>query len=411
MPETIFRPARILLPQNIPLDQWAVVACDQFSSQPAYWEEVRARVKGRPSAFHLVFPECWLESADAAAYIAGIHGAMDRALADGTLGELPEGYLYCQRTLSTGQVRHGLVGALDLERYSYRPQDRTAVRATEGTVTDRLPPRMAVRRGAALELPHVLVLLDDREKTVLEPLAAAVGEMVLEYESPLMLGGGSIRGWRLGQAQAARAQAALAALEAKGGMVYAVGDGNHSLAAAKECFEELKKSLPREVWERHPARYALVELGNLYDPSLVFEPIHRVVTGVDPGGLVAEMTARLGLSPRERGAQRIGLVATRDGGPRWITKPSSPLAVGSVQAFLDEYLAARPGGTVDYIHGEEALRELVGGRGDALGLLLPPMPKEELFPAVEAGGVLPRKTFSMGHARDKRYYLEGRKIR
>lgn len=410
---TTFRPAgQLLLPnKEIPLAQWAVVACDQFSSQPEYWEEAGRLTAGGPSAFRFILPECWLEEDNAGA-IGAIQEAMSQALRDGTLRAVEGRYLYCQRTLSTGRVRHGIIGVLDLEQYDYHPGSPAMVRATEGTVADRLPPRMAVRRGAALELPHVLVLLDDRARTVVEPLAALTGEMTLEYDGSLMLGGGSIRGWSMTPDQGARVDAALAALEAQGGMTYAVGDGNHSLATAKECFEELKHTLSREQWEHHPARYALVELGNLYDDSLEFEPVHRLLVGVNPGELLDTLTRELGLIPQGGDAAQ-GLGICLDGQKeltRWIGAGASPLAVGSLQPVLDAYLAVHPGAGIDYIHGDDDLRRLVAGRPDALGILLPAMPKEDLFPGVMADGVLPRKTFSMGHARDKRYYLECRAI-
>lgn len=408
----IFKPADILLPADIPTNRWCVVACDQFTSQPEYWNQAADLTACVPSTFSLIFPECWLEQADAAARIARIQQSMESYLAGGVFRELPGRYIYLERTLPSGAVRHGLIGALDLEQYACHPGETGKIRATEGTVPERIPPRMAVRRGAALELPHVMVLIDDPGRTVIEPLAGAADGLTAEYAGELMLGGGAVRGWSLSGTLAAQVDRALDTLSEKSEMLFAVGDGNHSLAAAKACFEELKKMQPRSVWENHPARYALVELVNIYDDALVFEPIHRIVFDSDRESLLAAMKTELGASGLRTAdnAQQLYLLFGEEQRRVWLNAPTSPLAVGSLQKFLDGYLASSSG-RVDYIHGDEELRALLRKNPGAIGFLLPPMPKESLFPGVLADGALPRKTFSMGLAQEKRYYMEARKIR
>ena len=308
---------------------------------------------------------------------------------------------------------------VDLEQYDYEPGSKTAIRATEGTVTARIPPRVAVRKNAPIELPHVMLLADDPKGTVIEPLAAQTGEMTPVYDFELMEEGGHLRGWELTQeqkAQVARAIAALAAPQAfrqryhlgeeEPVLLFAVGDGNHSLATAKECYERQKRLTPPDQWENLPARFALVELCNLHDPSLEFEPIHRVVFGVEPQELLSELakTGRLG-----EGAVR----CLYQGGETTVDLPRGrgELAIGPLQRFLDRWLGEHPQAQIDYIHGAEVARRLAESQQDAVAFLLPPMEKDALFPTVIHDGVLPRKTFSMGRAQDKRFYLEARKIR
>ncbi len=418
MEKPLMKPADILLPRDVPLERWCVVACDQYTSQPDYWERARLAAGEGPSAYHLVYPECYLKTTDPAEYTRNINAAMARYLEKGIFRTLPGKYLLVERTLRDGRRRWGFMAALDLEAYDYHPGSHSPIRATEGTVPQRIPPRVAVRRDAPLELPHIMVLIDDPGDTVLGPLkkaalsGAAESGLTLEYQGGLMEKSGSLRGWSLGDEAAAGLEAAVAALPAPDGMVFAMGDGNHSLATAKECYEELKRALPREEWENHPARYALAEIVSLYDDSLEFEPIHRLVTGVDPEDLLAEMGRRFALCPGRppRGeALRLGVCTAGGTQELWMADPPSPLEVGALQPFLDAYVGEK-GGEIDYIHGGDVLEKLAQAL-DAVGFLLPPMDKTRLFPAVVADGVLPRKTFSMGNAEDKRFYLECRKIK
>ncbi len=313
---------------------------------------------------------------------------------------------------------------VDLEQYDYEPGSSAPIRATEGTVLSRIPPRVAVRKNAPIELPHVMLLADDPDKTVIEPLSAHTGDMTPLYDFELMEQGGHIRGWQLSQAQMTQVADALCRLADPEAfraryhtapdasvLLFAVGDGNHSLATAKECYQRQKKLTPPEQWASLPARYALVELNNLHDQSLEFEPIHRVVFGVEPEDLLAELKQYYPDGHPGRGEGHVFTAVYQDREQDYtVPHPAAQLAVGTLQAFLDDYLKAHPAARVDYIHGDDVVRRLSRQPG-AMGFLLPAMAKESLFPTVIFDGVLPRKTFSMGEAQDKRFYLEARKIR
>ena len=403
-----FLPADILLPQNVELEKWAVIACDQFSSEPEYWQRVRAFVGEAPSALHLIFPEAELRQ-EPEKRIAAINARMDAFERAGLFRRLPDSFVYVERTLSDGTLRRGLVGRLDLERYDYAPQTDAAVRATERTVVERIPPRVKIREHASLELPHVLLLCDDEEDAILRPLRDRSEDAL--YDFTLMEDGGHIRGWQIAGAEAAAVLARLEAYEAScrarcaAPMLYAVGDGNHSLAAAKACYEALRQRLGPEAASRHPARYALVELENLHDGAESFEPIHRVVTHTDAAALLA--AARREIGAKE--GRTLRWYSAGEEGELRLDPHLGELAVGVLQSFLDRWLADRPG-EIDYIHGEESLKRL-SREADSIGFLLPDVEKNAFFRSITTDGVLPRKTFSMGEARDKRYYLEARSIR
>lgn len=412
-----FGPANILIPQACEMEKWSVVACDQYTSQPEYWQRVEDWVGDAPSALRLILPESKLGRPDTEDAIAAINAAMEDYLERGLFRELKDSLIYVERWLDNGTLRRGLVGVVDLEQYDYRPGSDALIRATEGTVLSRIPPRVAVRRNAALELPHILMLMDDPDRTVIEPLTLETGEMELLYDFDLMERGGHISGWRLTDEQkdyVARTLAELADPETfqrrynasgKAPLLFAVGDGNHSLASAKANYEEKKGTTGAEL-----ARYALVELNNLHDESLTFEAIHRVCFGVEPDRLIDAFLQHCpGSYLGEGEGQQIPFVT--ESREAVITVPHSDcqLAVGTLQAFLDQYLPA-VGGRVDYIHGEDVAWEL-GRMPGNIGFLLWPMSKDELFPTVIFDGVLPRKTFSMGEAHDKRFYLEARRIK
>ena len=417
-----FRPADILLPQNCDLSLWSVVACDQYTSQPEYWQRVEERVGRAPSSLRLILPESSLEGPHMETDIMDVNNTMTRYLREERFALLPACLLYVERTLAGGSVRRGLVGMADLEEYDYEPGSPALIRATEGTVLSRIPPRIAVRKNAPIELPHAMLLCDDPEHTVISPLAAETGSMEQVYDFDLMENGGHISGWKLTEEQMSRVFAALAALadpdafarrydaEGQPVMLFAVGDGNHSLATAKECCERQKRLHPPEAWPELPARFALCELVNLHDDSLEFEPIHRVVFRTDPRALLDALLAAYPGAHMGRGEGHVIEFVCADGAGR-LTVPNPPgqLPVGTLQAFLDDYLAHYPG-RVDYIHGDDVARDL-GMRPGNIAFLLPAMGKEQLFPSVIHDGVLPRKTFSMGEAHDKRFYLEARKIR
>ncbi len=420
MKELCFSPADILLPDfgTVDGERWATIACDQFTSEPEYWEEAARFVGDAPSALRLILPECYL--AERAERVGPINAEMKR-LVDGDFFKVYENsLLYLERTCPDGRVRRGLIGKIDLECYGYAPTDTLPVRSTEGTVLDRIPPRVEIRRDAPLELPHVMLLIDDPKGTVIEAIAAkTVGDEV--YSFKLMAGGGHARGVRLTEDECGRVLAALGALaapevqKAKYGkeepvFLFAVGDGNHSLATAKACYEALKAEIGAEAAARHPARYALAEVVNLHDAALDFEPIYRVVMGADNEDLLAAFRAYAAAEGDAAPAQQDFLVVSA-GGEETLTLPATHVQpVGTLQRFLDMYIKDHPEVEVDYIHDEESLRALASRPG-SLGFLFRGMEKGDLFPAVAAEGPLPRKTFSMGHARDKRYYLEARRIR
>ena len=413
-----FKPADILLPRDCDLSLWSVVACDQYTSRPEYWQRVEDRVGRAPSALRLILPESCLEGPSVETDIMEVNNTMSRYLREGRFQDYPDGLFYVERTLDSGKVRRGLVGMADLEQYDYEPGAVSAIRATEGTVMSRIPPRVAVRKNAPIELPHAMLLADDPGKTLIEPLAAQTGEMELLYDFDLMERGGHVKGWRLTRAQMEHVARTLHAMKVqsdgeRGGLLLAVGDGNHSLATAKECYERQKRLVPPEKWDALPARFALCELVNLHDGSLEFEPIHRVVFHTDPDALLDALIRAFPGSRRGRRPEGDGLPLgyVHAGGEGVITLPPSAahMPLGALQDFLDRYLMDHKG-RVDYIHGEEVAREFAARPGD-IAFLLPPMDKRALFPTVIHGGALPRKTFSMGEPHDKRFYLEARRIR
>ncbi len=422
MATSCFHPADISLPDfNCPSvdgTRWSCVACDQYTSQPEYWEAADRLVGDTPSTLRLILPEVYLE--DAETRIPAIRTAMDDYLKH-ILIPHPDSMIYVERTLSDGTLRRGLVGMVDLAAYDYHPGSEALIRATEKTVPERVPPRMVIRRGAPVELPHVMLLIDDRARTVIEPLTDACTEMA--YDHDLMQNSGHIRGYWVDkplQVQILDALDALITPEAMQNrygradlapLLFAVGDGNHSLAAAKACYDALVDEIGAEAAASHPARYALAEVVNLYDDSLNFEPIYRVVFGVDPAQVAADFKAHAATLVGEAAPQSVRILygGTYDETVT-IPAPVSGLAVGTVQQFLDAYLPTLPGATVDYIHGEDVTAEL-SARPGAIAFLYDGMKKEELFSTVIADGSLPRKTFSMGHAADKRFYTEVRKIK
>ena len=393
----VFTPADILLPRVDDMTKWSCIACDQFTAELEYWREAERIVGSEPSTLRLMLPEAWLGVRDSAAETRKIYAVMKDYVNRGIFRTVEQSFIYVERTLPSGAVRRGLVGKLDLECYDWAPGSATPVRATEGTVESRLPARVEVRRGATLEMPHIMVFIDDPENAVIP--SAAGGEVLYDFE--LMLGGGHIRGSRVTGEAAERLTAALEAPE--GSVRFAMGDGNHSLAAAKRCWEQIKRNLPESELETHPARYALAEIVNIHDEAVTFEPIHRVLLETVPRGFIEEAAARL---PRGKG-QAVTLLAGRRE-----MEIETGMPLGALVALVDELLGdwrREHGGEPDYIHGDEEARAL-GGRPSSVGVLLPRLEKAELFPYITEHGPYPKKSFSIGHARDKRYYLECRAI-
>lgn len=416
---TAFTKADILLPKNTDMSKWAVVACDQYTSQPEYWSRTAEIAGGSKTALDLILPEVYLEEADVEKRIEKIHENMQSYLKEDTFEEYKNSLVYIERTQSDGKVRAGIVGAIDLEQYDYRKGSKSQVRATEATVVERIPPRIKVRNGAPIELPHIMILVDDTDKTVVEPLAEMTGSMKKLYDFTLMQNGGALKGWLLDDKTADNVLSALDKLadidafnkkydlDEASPLVYAMGDGNHSLATAKEFYEQLKAAYPDKDLSKHPARYALVEIVNLHSPALEFEAIHRIVTETDEYELLEKLTDMLDLSDVPS-SQRITVVQNGEHTDKYVHNPLSKLAVGSLQTALDKLLPEM-GGKIDYIHGADVVDEL-SKKENSVGFLLPNMGKQELFPTVICDGALPRKTFSMGHAEDKRFYVEARKI-
>lgn len=402
-----FHGADILLPRNVSLCRWACIACDQFSSQMEYWERVRDYVADVPSTYNMIYPEALLRQGNPEIRLAAIHQTMRDYLEQGLFETHRRSFIYLERRVPGG-IRRGLVGQVDLEEYDFTPGSGARIRATEGTVQERIPPRVKLLAGAALEFPHTIMLCNDMEDRIMQAAASAKGDKVYDFD--LMEDGGHITGWAISGLGVSLVNSAVSeyaeAMETQqktgSPLLFAVGDGNHSLASQKACWEAIKPTLSLEEQQEHPARYALVELENIHDPAITFAPIHRVMKGIEPE-LLMEKLRTVSVS---RG-HPVRCISTKGEETIYLDAEKSPLAVAILQPILDEYVAEY-GGSMDYIHGEAVVRALSNEK-NTLGLILPGMEKSALFPGVLQGGVLPRKTFSMGQAREKRYYLEGKK--
>lgn len=416
---SVLHPADILLPSaQVDLGKWAVIACDQFTSQPDYWKRVEMRVQEAPSMLRLIYPEIYLQGDDETAYrerILGIQSEMERYQRDGILQEaVQKGYVLTVRKTEAGE-RIGLIAALDLEQYDFNPESGSRVRATEATVRERIPVRVGIRQGASLESPHVMVLLDDPERMLLETIYERRGELRLLYDTELMENGGHVTGYAIERKSAAWVTEVLAQMEAeKEGIFLAVGDGNHSLAAAKTCWELAKKELSQEAQQGHPLRYALAEVVNLHSPSMEFHPIHRVIYGAEGEALEQGFAAYLEdlgmrLISIEEDRAELTVLCRGERSAFRIEGRGDHLPVELLQKYLDEAVARQDAWRADYVHSPLAAEE-IARTGEGAAVLLRGMDKQELFGAVEAGGVLPRKTFSIGEDIQKRYYIECRKL-
>lgn len=430
-----FRAPLIQLPRpGIDLGRWATIACDQHTAEPRYWAQVEAQVGAAPSTLRLIFPEAYLGAADTPERISNIQSAMLSYLAQGLLYER-SGAVLVERSIG-GRLRRGLMLELDLEHYDYSADSQSLIRPTEGTIVARLAPRIAVRAEAALELPHILVLIDDPACTVIEPIAAERSTLAPLYEAELMLGGGHVAGFGVSASAMTRATETLAALAEPDAfaarcnvprgsppLLFAVGDGNHSLATAKAIWERTRSTVGMD----HPSRYALVEVVNLHDRAITFSPIHRLLMGVQ-GDIRAALASASGEALRcEDVASAAAMQARVEGasadrplvgvvGPGarcsvvQVRPPASGLVVDAVQRFAEALIAAGSATEIDYVHGDEALVRLAGVDGHA-GIHLPALAKGALLGLVVRNGPLPRKAFSMGEAHEKRYYVEARRIR
>lgn len=404
---SVFQPFDVLLPSRGVSVSWPVIACDQFTSEPEYWEKVCRIVGTDVSTLALIFPEVWLGK-DNASRIGAIEATMRSYLKNAVLASHPASFVYVERTLCTGAIRRGVVGMVDLEAYDFSEKTDKPIRATEKTVRSRIPPRVAIRKDASLELSHVLLLADDPTDRLLSGLEQKKATLPKLYDLDLMLGGGHLVGYLVSGNDAAEFSQAVADYEKErasvGTLFYCVGDGNHSLATAKTCYEDLKTRLPSEEGQDHPARYAMVELGNIRDKSLAFEPIHRLVVGKNPETVLSQLAKTAGALE----GHRITWVAGQKTGEIILDRKFGVLPVAALQSALDDCLL-EVGAELDYIHGEASLRKLAQ-EDNRLGFLLTAIAKEDFFTGVALGGVFPRKTFSMGEATDKRYYTEARRI-
>ena len=436
-----FRIPRVLLPRTgVDLSKWAVIACDQFTSEPEYWQQVASLVGDAPSTYHLILPEVYLDTPGETERVGSIRRAMQDYLERDLFVE-HDGLILVERQVG-GKRRHGIMLALDLEEYDYRRGSTSLIRATEGTILERIPPRVRIRSGAPLELPHILVLIDDPDRTVIEPLVAACGDYPVLYDFDLMLGSGHLTGYSVQDSAAAQALAALGRLAEPEAfarryglepdspvMLFAMGDGNHSLATAKAIWEQIKPQAGMD----HPARYAMVEVENIHDEGLEFEPILRVVFDVTADAYRAlndsypgrcrsvscrntdEMADLVDRSegPEHRNcagtSQAIGIVTAQGANVIFVSNPPSNLPVGTLQSFLDAWGMEGGFSKIDYVHGAEVAARLGSQPGNA-GFYLPAISKSDLFKTVILDGALPRKTFSMGEAREKRFYMEARRI-
>lgn len=412
-----FDKADILIPNNIDIKKWSVVACDQYTSEPNYWEQVEEFVGDSPSSLNIIFPEAYLEKVDENEKIQSINKTMQKYLDNDLFNNYDNSLIYVERTLKNGEVRKGIIGKVDLLDYEFKKGSTPLIRATEGTVLERIPPRVRIRENAPLEIPHIMLLIDDQSKTIIENLGEHKENYKEVYNFELMQNSGSIKGYLLNEDIANDLLSKLDELSdkelfekkynvlEKGVLQYAVGDGNHSLAAAKTCYENLREKLSEQEFLNHNSRYALVELVNLHDDSLEFEAIHRILTEIDTKLFIETIKKYYDINT-ESGQQKFTLVENGNKTDYFISNPKSNLAVGSIQMFIDDYLLKNDG-KVDYIHGEEVVAEL-SKSPYSIGILFDCMEKNELFKTVILDGCLPRKTFSMGHAWDKRFYLEAR---
>jgi hypothetical protein len=400
---------------------WAVIACDQHTSDRSYWNSVEKRVGNAPSSLKLIYPEVYLEDADKNKRIAAIHETMNRYLEDGVLETHPKTLVYLERDTGRTHTRKGLLFAFDLEQYDYTDGSRSLIRATEGTILERLPPRMEIRRRAPLELPHILVLIDDPDHQVIAPLTQKTDRMRPLYSTELMCGGGRIDGYAV--EDSAVLDRVLAGLESLADpstarqryntddvLLFAMGDGNHSLATAKAVWDETRREAGgRDNNPDHPARWALAELVNLHDPGLVMEPIHRLVTGLRVSDFLRELGRykECSLTDNPDGAP-VEVVSGK--GKKFVTMPSDRLAVAVIEDFLDMYRKKYPETNIDYVHGIDVVRKSCA-EDKTVGIILPKPDRTGLFQTVISEGALPRKTFSLGEPHEKRYYMEARRIR
>lgn len=415
--KNILKKTNILLPnKNIDLEKWTVIACDQYTSDKNYWDSVEDFVSTSPSTLRLTLPEIYLEE-DTFKRINNINNTMLEYLNNNIFTEYKDTMFYIERTLSNNKIRKGIITAIDLEEYDFKEGSNSLIRATEKTIIERIPPRVKIRENASLELPHIMLLIDDQEKDIIENINTSNLDKLYDFE--LMNNSGHIKGYKLDEEEINKINLKLDKYldketfnkkyntNNKDVLLFAVGDGNHSLATAKTCYENLKQTMSKEEYLNHPSRYALVEIVNLHSNSLEFEPIHRVVFNVDINDILTKLNNYYEITETSEG-QAFKIITKDEEKILYIKNPKSNLSVGSIQIFLDEYLKDKTS-KIDYIHEEEAVKKLITENN--IGFIFDTIDKNELFKTVILDGSLPRKTFSMGISNDKRFYLESRKIK
>ena len=400
--EKIFTSADILLPKVEDMKKWSVIACDQYTSEPQYWENAKEFTEGAPTTLELILPEVYLDRAEEC--IPQINAKMREYLGD-VLFERRDAMIYLRRTIPDGRVREGIVGKVDLEAYDYRKGSDAAIRATEETVISRIPPRVAIRKDAEIELPHIMMLYDDEENAIADHLSAKLSDFERAYDFELIGGAGRIEGWFIDAESALYVSDQIESARG-GGMALCVGDGNHSLASAKALYEQIKADIGESAARSHPARYALCEIVNIHSPALDFEPIHRLITDCDTSGLLGYFAENF---DENKPCHTLAYTSGGKRGEIKINKNEAGISVDPLQKLLDSYLKEVPA-EIDYIHGDDSLLAL-SARENAIGIYCEPISKDGLFSAVRSGGSLPRKTFSMGIAKEKRHYLEARRIK
>lgn len=404
-----FKTANILLPKNTDMTKWSCVACDQYTSEPEYWNSVEKLVGNDLSTLHIMLPEIYLSETESRSEKINIK--MKEYIDTGVFNEIKDSYIYVERTLANGKVRKGLVGTIDLEIYDFSEGTTSLCRPTEATVIERLPARVEIRKKAKIEMPHIMMLLDDKRFSVIEPYSKMKDTLEKVYDFNLMQNSGHIEGYKVTGENSDIAATALSELidssEDENPMIYAMGDGNHSLAAAKQYYEYLKTTIGDDAIN-HPARFALVELVNLHDEALEFEPIHRIVFDINVSEFIDKLKEYCGFSTDKNVIQPFKLVYNGKIENCGFKAPNTSLTIGTIQNFIDDYIK-KNGGETDYIHGEDVVLKLADNE-NTVGFIVDGIDKDSFFDVIKTDGILPRKTFSMGHACDKRFYLECREI-
>ena len=403
MIKTVKAPHILLPRKGVDMSKYAVIACDQYTSNIPYWDSLKEYVGNNPSTFHMIYPEAYLENTDKESYIASINKNIDSYLKDNVLEDIGESFILVERVTSFGVRRLGLIISVDLEDYDFKKGSKALIRASEATIVERIPPRLQIRKDAAIELPHVLLLFDDKEKTIVEPLYKNRDKLEKVYDFELNKDGGHIRGYKITDTESVVKKFDDLYHKNNNGLLFIVGDGNHSLATAKAHWDIVKEKLSEKERETHPARYALVEVNNLYDDGIIFEPIHRILFNVKD-----DFIPRLRMSCH--GEHRSYIYSNEGGKVEFFIDKNAPQDYLQIQTFLDIYLKENPEVKIDFIHDDEELLNVAKANPGSVAIFMPALTKDDLFDYLSKDAVLPRKSFSMGHANEKRYYLEAKKI-